>query len=85
MDEITSAQERLDFGVAGRVLYTFFWDQFADWYVEAAKTRLYGEDKAAAATTRQVRAVQNSKASSLLLACQLGFDGVSWELIGIWV
>lgn len=44
----------MDFGTAGRCLYNFFWDQFADWYVEAAKTRLYGEDAAAAATTRSV-------------------------------
>lgn len=57
VDEITAAQERLDFGSAGRSLYTFFWDQFADWYVEAAKTRLYGEDKAAAWLTRQASIV----------------------------
>ena len=56
MDEVTEAQERLDFGAAGRTIYNFFWDQFADWYVEAAKTRLYGSDPKAAATTRQVLA-----------------------------
>lgn len=54
LDEVTDAQERMDFGTAGRVLYDFFWDSFADWYVEAAKTRLYGQDPGAAATTRKV-------------------------------
>lgn len=55
MDEITDAQERMDFGTAGRVLYDFFWDSFADWYVEAAKTRLYSQNLEAAANTRKVK------------------------------
>jgi valyl-tRNA synthetase len=36
------------------MLYEFLWTELADWYLEAAKTRLYGEDEAAAATVRQV-------------------------------
>lgn len=50
---MSEAQERMDFGLAGRSLHNFFWDLFADWYVEAAKTRLYSQDTAAAATTRK--------------------------------
>jgi len=41
-------------GEAGRQLYEFAWHELADWYVEAAKARLYGEDPAAAETARQV-------------------------------
>ena len=52
-DSVTAAHDRFDFGEAGRLLYDFFWLQFADWYIEAAKTRLYGDDKAAAASTLQ--------------------------------
>ena len=44
VDEVTAAQERLDFGAVGRLIYDFFWNQFADWYIEAAKVRLYGHD-----------------------------------------
>ena len=55
VDRVTAAQQRLDFGEAGRAVYDFFWSQFADWYIEAAKTRLYSEDAAAARTTRAVR------------------------------
>jgi hypothetical protein len=39
---------RLDFGEAGRLLYDFVWSDFADWYIEAAKARLYGADEQAA-------------------------------------
>ncbi|KAK9812933.1 hypothetical protein WJX72_005989 [[Myrmecia] bisecta] len=54
VDEVTAAQERFDFGETGRALYDFFWGEFADWYIEAAKTRLYGQDEQAARTTREV-------------------------------
>jgi hypothetical protein len=39
---------RFDFGEAGRLLYEFVWNDFADWYIEAAKARLYGGDAQAA-------------------------------------
>lgn len=50
----TKAHEKLDLGEAGRILYEFIWSDFADWYVETAKSRLYGDDPAAANTARQV-------------------------------
>jgi valyl-tRNA synthetase len=37
-------------------LYHFAWDELADWYLEAAKTRLYGDDEAAKGTARAVLA-----------------------------
>jgi len=37
-----------------RTLYHFVWDEVADWYVEAVKLRLYGDDVEAAATARRV-------------------------------
>lgn len=54
VDASSTAHAKLDFGEAGRLLYDFFWADFADWYIEAAKSRLYGGDAAAAAATRQV-------------------------------
>ena len=56
MKKSTAAHERHDFGDAGRILYDFFWGEFADWYIEAAKARLYGQDPQAAQQTRQVLA-----------------------------
>ena len=43
--------DRFRFGEAGRALHDFLWTEFFDWYVEAAKIRLYGDDPAAAART----------------------------------
>lgn len=43
-----------NFGEAGRQLYDFFWSEFADWYIEIAKIRLYGTDDRAQATARRV-------------------------------
>ena len=43
--------DRFRFGEAGRALHDFLWTEFFDWYVEAAKIRLYSEDTAAAART----------------------------------
>ena len=54
VDRSSAAHERHDFGDAGRLLYDFCWGEFADWYIEAAKARLYGQDPAAALQTRQV-------------------------------
>eukprot|EP00246_Nothoceros_aenigmaticus_P005582 TRINITY_DN17754_c0_g1_i1.p1 TRINITY_DN17754_c0_g1~~TRINITY_DN17754_c0_g1_i1.p1 ORF type:complete len:415 (-),score=70.63 TRINITY_DN17754_c0_g1_i1:12-1235(-) len=40
-DSVTTSYEKFDFGEVGRALYDFFWFDFADWYIEASKTRLY--------------------------------------------
>lgn len=54
VNAITSALDKYDFAEAGRLVYDFFWGEFADWYIEAAKTRLYGNDKALKASTQRV-------------------------------
>lgn len=54
VDSITKSQENYDFGEAGRLLYDFIWSDFADWFIETAKSRLYGQDAAVAAKTRDV-------------------------------
>jgi valyl-tRNA synthetase len=53
---VDAAYEGYDWAVVCRTLYHFAWDELADWYVEAVKVRLYGDDEAAAATARQVLA-----------------------------
>jgi valyl-tRNA synthetase len=40
----------------GQALWSFSWDELADWYLEAAKVRLYGDDEKAKATAQRVLA-----------------------------
>jgi valyl-tRNA synthetase len=54
VDHVTTAQDKYDFGEAGRATYTFFYDSFADWYIEGAKSRLYGDNAAASRMTKAV-------------------------------
>jgi valyl-tRNA synthetase len=42
IDSVTASYEKLFFGDVGRETYDFFWSDFADWYIEASKSRLYG-------------------------------------------
>ena len=44
-DKVTAAHDRHDFGEAGRAAYAFFYDDFADWFIESAKARLYSDDE----------------------------------------
>ncbi|XP_055800563.1 valine--tRNA ligase, chloroplastic/mitochondrial 2 isoform X1 [Solanum dulcamara] len=41
VDEVTASYEKFFFGDVGREIYDFFWSDFADWYIEASKARLY--------------------------------------------
>lgn len=42
---VSDGLESLSFGDAGRLIQEFLWDEFADWYVEISKTRLYSDDE----------------------------------------
>jgi valyl-tRNA synthetase len=53
IDEVLRQLDEYDFAAAVKGLYGFIWNDFCDWYVEAAKARLYGEDETA---RRQVSA-----------------------------
>ncbi|HKJ55283.1 MAG TPA: valine--tRNA ligase, partial [Nitriliruptoraceae bacterium] len=54
--EVDTHYETWDFARMSAALYHFTWDELADWYLEAAKVVLYGDDEAAKATTRAVLA-----------------------------
>jgi valyl-tRNA synthetase len=38
---VTDDMEKYQMGAAGSKIYEFMWDQYADWYIEISKTRLY--------------------------------------------
>lgn len=55
-DAVTLALEAYEFGEAGRLMYEFFWFDFADWYIEIAKSRLYADDAESKHCTQSVMA-----------------------------
>ncbi len=64
--EVTRLIDDYQFGEAGRQIYDFLWGEYADWYIEICKTRLYGDDPAAAATARRVLVTVLEQALRLL-------------------
>ncbi len=50
--EVSQALEEYRFNEAAASLYGFVWGVYCDWYVEAAKVALYGDDEAARRETR---------------------------------
>lgn len=52
--EVTRLIEGYNFGEAGRQMYDFFWSEYADWYIEAAKVQLREGDVAMKRNTQQV-------------------------------
>ncbi len=42
---VTESFENYDFNIAVSTMYSFFWDEFCDWYIEAVKPRLKTEER----------------------------------------
>ena len=63
---VTQLIENWQLGEAGRQLYEFLWSEYCDWYIEAAKPRLYGEQAEARKVTRQVLAYTLEQSLRLL-------------------
>jgi len=54
--EVDAAYDAYDWPVVARGLYGFVWDELADWYLEAVKVRIHGDDAAVADDARAVLA-----------------------------
>ena len=55
-DDVTRLIDGWQLGEAGRHLHEFLWSEYCDWYIEAAKVRLYNGTPEEAQSTRQVLA-----------------------------
>lgn len=40
IEQVTDAMENYDFNIAAKAIYSFFWNEFCDWYIETVKPRL---------------------------------------------
>lgn len=54
--EVTKSLEKYELGMAAAKLYDFVWSQFCDWYIELAKSALYGDNADKKANTVSVLA-----------------------------
>ena len=43
--EVTKSLEKYEIGLASAKIYDFVWTEFCDWYIELAKTSLYGDNQ----------------------------------------
>lgn len=51
--DVTAQLSSYDFGPAGQSIYSFLWDEYADWYLEISKGRIASADARAAADARR--------------------------------
>lgn len=51
--QVTANLEKFELGEAARLLYEFIWNEFCDWYIELAKSRLYDKENREARQTAQ--------------------------------
>jgi valyl-tRNA synthetase len=79
--EVDDAYGRYDWAAVARGLYHFVWDEFADWYLEAVKVRIYGEDPEAAGVARQVLAVVLDEVLRLLHPMMPFVTEVLWRAL----
>ena len=52
--EVKVNMDNYDLGVALDKIYTFIWNEFCDWYIEIAKTRLYNKENETRKTAQYV-------------------------------
>jgi valyl-tRNA synthetase len=52
--ELTDSLKEYKFSEAANTLYRFFWSEFCDWYLEASKAALHGDNEARKASTLAV-------------------------------
>jgi valyl-tRNA synthetase len=52
--KVTRLMDTYLYGEAGRQIYEFLWNEYADWYIEISKIALYGGDPAAKSRTRHI-------------------------------
>ncbi len=57
VEDLTSAMDSFDINAATKIIYSYVWNDFCDWYIELAKNRLYtgSDDVKSAVLTRALK------------------------------
>jgi valyl-tRNA synthetase len=83
IDAIESAYREYQFNSVAQRLYDFVWSDYCDWFVEAAKTDIFGEDEA---KKKSVLAVMDLVLSAILRLLHPFMPHITeelWSLLGL--
>jgi len=83
IDAINAAYREYQFNAIAQRLYDFFWSDYCDWFVEAAKTEIFGEDEA---KKKSALAVMDFVLSAFLRLLHPFMPHISeelWSLLGL--
>ena len=61
LQKLNKALDKFEINNASKIIYSFVWNDFCDWYLELTKTRLYSEDEEvkSAVLTRSIKIFEN--------------------------
>jgi valyl-tRNA synthetase len=82
IDAIEAAYREYQFNTAAQRLYDFIWSDYCDWFVEAAKTEIFGQD---AAKKKSALAVMDFVLSAVLRLLHPFMPHITeelWSLVG---
>ncbi|MEP6602690.1 MAG: valine--tRNA ligase [Spartobacteria bacterium] len=82
IDAVDAAYREYQFNIVAQRLYDFFWNDYCDWFVEAAKTDIFSEDEARKKSTLVVMDVVLSAVLRLLHPFMPHITEELWSIFG---
>jgi valyl-tRNA synthetase len=82
IDAVEAAYREYEFNTVAQRLYEFFWSDYCDWFVEAAKTEIFSEDESRKKSALAVMDVVLSAILRLLHPYMPHITEELWSLLG---
>ncbi|MEY2479246.1 MAG: valyl-tRNA synthetase [Verrucomicrobiota bacterium] len=83
LDAIETVYRDYQFNIVAKSVYDFFWSDYCDWFVEAAKTEIFGEDDARKKSALAVMDFVLSAVLRLLHPFMPHITEELWSLLGL--